>query len=140
MDAKELGRDIRRRRKAAGMTQAGLAARAGISQQHLSLLESDPEGAQLRTLRRVLTSLGLSFSVMPTANEDLRRRQDARKRMNEAEVAFPAWSTPTADLERVGEMADLYIRLHGPQTAMADPATMKAWREFRRRMSLLAVG
>lgn len=71
--------------------------------------------------------------------KDIRRRQEARKRMNEAEVAFPTWSTPEADLKRVGEMADLYIRLHGPQTAMPGPETIAAWREIRRRMALISV-
>lgn len=137
MDGKELGREIRRRRRAAGLTQAGLAERAGISQQHLSLLEADPEGAQLRTLRRVLASLELSLAVLPAAGEALRRRQEARRRMNAAEAALLAWSTPSADLERVGELAALYGRLHGPQLAPPADDSMAAGREFRRRMALI---
>lgn len=137
MNGKELGKEIRRRRRAEGLTQTELAARAGISQQHLSLLEADPEGAQLRTLRRVLESLELSLAVLPAAGEALRRRQEARKRMNQSEDAFPAWSNPQADLERVGEMAAFYRRLHGPQLAPPADDAVAAGREIRRRMALI---
>lgn len=132
-----MGQEVRRSRKRAGLTQAALARRVGISQQHLSLIESAPEGVQLRTIARVLSALGLTLAVLPTAADALRRRQDAWKRMNAADEAAPTVYDPTAALARAGELADLYRRLHGPQAGMPDAPTLASWREVRRRLSLL---
>lgn len=137
MDARALGRDIKRRRLELDLTQKTLADRAGISQQHLSLLETNPEGAQLRTLARVLEVLDLSLGVMSAAAEAARRRQAAWMRMNRAEAALPGWGEPASDLARVGELAVLYRRLHGPAASDDEPPSARL--AFRRRLALLAV-
>lgn len=134
-----MGKDIRRSRRRAGLTQAALARRAGISQQHLSLIESSPEGVQLRTLARVLDQLDLVLAVLPAAGEALRRRREAWKRMNAADEAAAPASDPTDALTRAGELADAYRGLHGPQTSLPDAATLESWREVRRRLALLGV-
>lgn len=137
MDTRALGRDLRRRRLETGLTQKALADQAGISQQHLSLLEANPDGAQLRTLVRVLKALGLSLGVLPAAAEAARRRRASWERMNRAESNLPGWGNPAADLARVGEMAAFYISRHG--WPAGDEETPAAWLAFRRRLALVAV-
>jgi len=53
-----IGRQIRQAREAAGWTQAELAERAGLSQQHVSLIEAGgrPE-LSIRTLMRLADAL-----------------------------------------------------------------------------------
>ena len=137
MDARALGREIRRRRKALGWSQDQLAARSRVSQQHLSLIERRPEGAQLRTLTRVLSGLGLALELLPADAAALRERQAAWKRMNEAEANFKVWSTPAKDFQRVTELAALYSKRHGPQTALPSPGERAGRAETRRRLGLL---
>lgn len=139
MDAKGVGREIRRRRREKGWSQDQLAARSRVSQQHLSLIERRPEAAQLRTLTRVLGGLGLAFELLPADVAAARARQAAWKRMNEAETAFKAWSVPASDLAKVGELAALYARRHGSQAAVPRPEERAAWAELRRRLALVPV-
>ncbi|TPW20891.1 MAG: hypothetical protein FD126_1232 [Elusimicrobia bacterium] len=137
MDARGVGREIRRRRKELGWSQDLLAARSRVSQQHLSLIERRPEAAQLRTLSRVLGGLGLAFELLPADVAAARARQAAWKRMNEAETSFKAWSAPAKDMTRLGELADLYTRRHGPQAALPTLSERKGWAELRRRLAMV---
>ncbi len=64
---RDLGAAVRAARRAAGLSQAALAARADVSRQWLSRLEtgSNP-GAELRKVLDVLTVLGLAVSLTPS--------------------------------------------------------------------------
>lgn len=54
---------LRQRRAAAGLSQADLAARVGVSQQQIALLESPDGDIKLGTLDRVAEALGLHLTV-----------------------------------------------------------------------------
>lgn len=53
-----LGREIRRRRQALGLTLEGLAHTSGLSAHYLSDLENDRRDPSLSTLRAVAKALG----------------------------------------------------------------------------------
>jgi HTH-type transcriptional regulator/antitoxin HipB len=53
----------RGRRLALGLSQAELAARAGVSRQWISAFESGKPGAELRLVIRLLDTLGLRLAV-----------------------------------------------------------------------------
>ncbi len=55
--------DITARRRALKLTQKEAAARCGISQQHLSMIESGRTRPTLETLQRIVESLGLELHV-----------------------------------------------------------------------------
>lgn len=126
MDASAIARDLRRLRRAEGLTQTALAAKAGISQQHLSLLERRPERAELRTLGRVLDALGQTLAFRPASSA----RLAAWDRFAGAELSIPNWTTPGADFRAVGEMAELFESRNGvqPFDAAGSRAAWKAWR------------
>jgi DNA-binding XRE family transcriptional regulator len=56
----DLAEEIKDRRKAAKLTQAQVAAMAGIQQPQLAAIESGREGASLDLLFRILLSMGVS--------------------------------------------------------------------------------
>ncbi|MFC4054914.1 helix-turn-helix transcriptional regulator [Actinomadura syzygii] len=58
-----IGEAIRLRRRARGLTQAGLAERAGLTQPAISLLESGSRVPSLPALERVADVLGLRVTV-----------------------------------------------------------------------------
>lgn len=61
---RQAGIEVRRARQLAGLTQAQLAARAGVSTRLISSLElGDNPGIQLDKLLRVLAALGLSLRI-----------------------------------------------------------------------------
>lgn len=61
---RQAGIEVRRARQFAGLTQAQLAARAGVSTRLISSLElGDNPGIQLDKLLRVLAALGLSLRI-----------------------------------------------------------------------------
>lgn len=64
---RDLGAALRDARRAAGLSQHELAARAGVSRQWLSRLEtgSNP-GAELRKVLDVLAALGLAVKLGPS--------------------------------------------------------------------------
>jgi transcriptional regulator with XRE-family HTH domain len=71
---------IRSARKAAGISQAQLAARLGISQPAVARLESAGDAITVETLRRTLRGLGRSLDVSATdapssVDESLLREQ-----------------------------------------------------------------
>ena len=61
----QLGMEMRRLRLAAGMTQAGLARRAGVSRRWLGHLERGHPRAEADKLMRVIRALGLSLRLEP---------------------------------------------------------------------------
>ena len=59
--------ELKEARKAANLTQRDIAARMGVSQKRVSVLESgDIAHVELDTLRRYLKSLGATLSVIAT--------------------------------------------------------------------------
>ena len=59
----EVGRVVRERRRALGLSQAECAGRAGVGRQWLSALESGHERAELVLVMRVLASLDLQVLI-----------------------------------------------------------------------------
>ncbi len=53
-----IGRDLRRKRKRAGLTQAEVAARAGVRLETLSRLENGRGNPTVDTVQRILGALG----------------------------------------------------------------------------------
>jgi DNA-binding XRE family transcriptional regulator len=70
-------------RKRAGLTQATLAARAGIAQGFLSEIEAGRKSGDVRTLRRIADLLKISLDdlvVAPEASVDAPRKRKAKNR------------------------------------------------------------
>jgi DNA-binding XRE family transcriptional regulator len=71
-DMTAVGCILRTERAARGLTQADMAARLGISRQHLVALEHGAEGAAAGTVLRILAELGVVVLALPqTAMADL---------------------------------------------------------------------
>lgn len=87
---------IRESRRAAGLSQAELAVRAGTSQPTLSHYESGTRQPHADTLRRIVRATGADLQLVrtgervvePTATE-LRRRGEILSALLEAVDAFP---------------------------------------------------
>lgn len=63
LSAKELGRAIRVRRRASGLTQADTAALCGVGARFLGELERGKETVQLDKVFRILRGLGLELHI-----------------------------------------------------------------------------
>ena len=59
----EIGPILATRRKQLKLSQAQLAARVGLSQNRLSVLESSPETLTAKQLLALLAALGLALSI-----------------------------------------------------------------------------
>jgi transcriptional regulator with XRE-family HTH domain len=59
-----LGRELRKAREAASLTQEELAFRAGVHRTYISLLERDVKSPTLSVLFRLCQALGLSASAL----------------------------------------------------------------------------
>jgi transcriptional regulator with XRE-family HTH domain len=55
-----LGEEIRKARVKAGLTQEGLAFKAGVSRQYVSLLELDEKSPTVNMLVRLCKAMGVS--------------------------------------------------------------------------------
>lgn len=64
-DAQELGRYVRDRRRAAGMSQEALAARALVSRRWLTEMESGKATAEVGLILKVVAALGLYVDLLP---------------------------------------------------------------------------
>ena len=64
---KRIGRSLRDARRAAGLTQAEVAAAAGVSREAISVLENGHRGARLETLNAVLFELGFELAFVRRA-------------------------------------------------------------------------
>jgi HTH-type transcriptional regulator/antitoxin HipB len=62
---KDLGNVLRKVRKAKNLTQADLAARAGIWQRTVSNIETSASGAKVDTIFDLLAALDLELHVVP---------------------------------------------------------------------------
>jgi len=66
LTAAALGRALQSARRAAGLTQAQLGARVGLSQARLSALERQPGAFSFEQLLSICSSLGLELSIGPS--------------------------------------------------------------------------
>lgn len=64
-----LGRRIRERRKALGLTQQELATALGLTPQHISVIEQDKRAPALASLARMAEELGVSLDFLVTGKE-----------------------------------------------------------------------
>jgi HTH-type transcriptional regulator/antitoxin HipB len=62
---KDLGNVLRQARKARNLTQADLAARAGIWQRTVSNIETSTSGAKVDTIFDLLVALDLELHIVP---------------------------------------------------------------------------
>ena len=69
MPASLIGPRVRERRRALGFTQAGLAARVGISASYLNLIEANKRGIGGALLQRIASELGLELGALDCAPE-----------------------------------------------------------------------
>ncbi len=69
MRASLIGATLRERRRALGLTQAALAAQAGISASYLNLIESDKRRIGGALLKRIADALGLALAELDGAAE-----------------------------------------------------------------------
>ncbi|MBU9124582.1 helix-turn-helix domain-containing protein [Burkholderia multivorans] len=85
-------------RKSAGLTQAQLAARLGVTQQSYAQLEANPSAVSIERLFKVLNVLGVRLSLDPAASADVAqtaatgsaRTRAARTRANSRRDSAPA--------------------------------------------------
>lgn len=81
----EIGQNVKRARKSAGLTQEGMAKRLGIGAKHVSAIECGAVGLSLMTLRSICSLLSISadsilFGTPTDADDD---RFAALEAMNE---------------------------------------------------------
>lgn len=74
MDYESLGMRIRQARKAAGMTQADLAEKLGISTSFLGHIERGTRKASLDTLVKMANELGVSLDSLAADSLDIQLR------------------------------------------------------------------
>lgn len=65
MNLQNIGKEIKRLRKQAGLTQQQLEDSSGVPQWHISRIESGQHEPTLKTLDALLFSLGLSVEIVP---------------------------------------------------------------------------
>lgn len=67
---KQLGNLIRAARKRKGWSQQELAARTGLRQENISIIENGYSSTKLHNLLAILTALGLELRVASRSTED----------------------------------------------------------------------
>lgn len=79
-DPKQIGSSIRRARKKQGLSQSDLAAKAGLRQETISLIETGNPAARLESLLAILAALDLEFQIAPRSkgwDQQIERLLDA---------------------------------------------------------------
>jgi len=104
MNKRSISQDLRSRRRALGWTQAQLAERAGLSQQHLSAIERERLTPEISTLKRLFQALGLELVVNVQRPVQLLSREEQR------EQDFRRWarSSPEDRLDQVEALRQIY--------------------------------
>lgn len=127
----------------AGLSQAELARKAGISQQHVSKIERGSLQPNLGTLTRLAAGLGMGLELRPSAEsspaEALLARRAMWKRLADFERKVVDPAGPAVRLVQTGELVDLFEALHGarlPDSAALDAHALGI-REWRRRLAAL---
>ncbi|MBI3551495.1 MAG: helix-turn-helix transcriptional regulator [Elusimicrobia bacterium] len=125
MISQDMGEVIRRRRLDLGLSQARAAAAAGLSQQHLSLIETGAVEADLRTLRRIARALGLEVKV-ELARSAIPERFASLERFN-------AWQSGEAPIgaAQALRLSDELARLLPPASREAPAERAGAWKRWR---------
>lgn len=138
MDGK-LGPRIRALRLSRALTQKGLARLAGISQQHLSLLEQGRGGVELATLQKLLDALGHELAFAPRAPTPAAALAARARRWD----AVAEWDASRerlggASLAQAGALADFFLSRHAtPPTQTRLRAHAKGIRAWRERLALV---
>jgi HTH-type transcriptional regulator / antitoxin HipB len=70
-NADDLGHYLRDRRRAAGLTQTDLAARAGVSRRWLSDLEAGKPTAEVGLVLKVIAALDMILDLQPLPDQDI---------------------------------------------------------------------
>lgn len=73
---KDLGQTLRAARKTKGLTQAELAARAGVWQRTVSNIETGASGAKAETIFDLLAALDLELRIVPRSKMSPRDLED----------------------------------------------------------------
>lgn len=73
---KDLGQTLRAARKDKGLTQAELAARAGVWQRTVSNIETGVSGAKAETIFDLLAALDLEMRIVPRSKMTPRDLED----------------------------------------------------------------
>jgi HTH-type transcriptional regulator/antitoxin HipB len=73
-DPKQIGNAIRRARKAQGLSQKDLGARAALRQETISLIETGNPSVRIETLLAILSALDLEFQIAPRTKAGFRPR------------------------------------------------------------------
>lgn len=68
----DMGRAVRDRRRALGLSQEDLALLAGVSRRPITLVESNKGDLRLSTLEAILKPLGLRVILAPIAKDSTR--------------------------------------------------------------------
>jgi transcriptional regulator with XRE-family HTH domain len=89
-----LGEELRRAREAAGLTQEGLADRAGVDRTYVSLLERDKQSPSVEMLFRVCAALEIRPSTL------LARVEAAGTRPRDGKRQFKRGRPPTDPEDR----------------------------------------
>ena len=75
-----LGQHVRAKRKAQGLTQAGLSEKSGVTSRHISDIENGLKNVGAYTLFKVLNSLDVALYVgakpMPLTHEELEEERE----------------------------------------------------------------
>ena len=74
-------------RKSAGLTQAQLAARLGVTQQSYAQLEANPSAVSIERLFKVLNVLGVRLTLVPGTPDDTTVPDDSTPALKRAPVA-----------------------------------------------------
>ncbi|MBU9372993.1 helix-turn-helix domain-containing protein [Burkholderia multivorans] len=115
-------------RKSAGLTQAQLAARLGVTQQSYAQLEANPSAVSIERLFKVLNVLGVRLSLDPAASADVAQTAatgSARTRANSRRDSAPA-DTAAATAARVAPSTPARRRSSSAPAATGTAATAPA--------------
>ncbi|WP_322038722.1 helix-turn-helix transcriptional regulator [Burkholderia diffusa] len=74
-------------RKSAGLTQAQLAARLGVTQQSYAQLEANPSAVSIERLFKVLNVLGVRLTLVPGTPDDTTAPDDTAPALKRAPAA-----------------------------------------------------
>ncbi|MCA8202113.1 helix-turn-helix domain-containing protein [Burkholderia sp. AU33545] len=74
-------------RKSAGLTQAQLAARLGVTQQSYAQLEANPSAVSIERLFKVLNVLGVRLTLVPGTPDDTTVPDDSTPALKRAPAA-----------------------------------------------------
>jgi HTH-type transcriptional regulator / antitoxin HipB len=77
--AKQIGQIVRARRRARKLSQREVAAKLGVSQGRLSVLETDAAGLTLDRLLTLANALGLEIVVRDAATEPATKKKPSRR-------------------------------------------------------------